>query len=113
MQNQLPKKYENNFFIRLKRFFSNIFHKKEMNDKLAEAIKENKKEVSFEKIDFDKMKEMSNKANLKDDILTLVEKNPKLIETLSVKQLKALEHMYDDIIENNNRKIKKLKREIA
>jgi len=78
-----------------------------------EVIKQDKIEINTNESDFDKMKVASNRVRIKEDILILVEKNPALIENLSLDKLKELDKMYDEIIEKNDRKIKQLKREIA
>ena len=113
MKNKLPIKYEDGFFSKIKKFFSNIFKKNSVATQELEVIKENKIEINTNESDFDKMKVASNRVRIKEDILSLVEKNPALIENLSLDKLKELDKMYDEIIEKNDRKIKQLKREIA
>lgn len=113
MKNKLPIKYEEGFFRKIKKFFGNIFKKSVVAEKQPEVIKEDKKEINNNGTEFVKMKLASNKIKIKEDILTLIEKNPSLIETLSIGKLKELEKMYNEIIEKNDRKIKQLKREIA
>ena len=111
MTDNLPKKYEISFFNKIKRFFSNIFTKKnnvvEIKETIQKEIVENKAK------ELDKMKQLSNEAKIKEDILTLVKKNPELIKTMPIENLKELNRMCADIIEKNDREIKKLKREIA
>ena len=111
MKNKLPIKYENGFFFKIKNFFSNIFRKnyavvKEKN----EIIKENKTEIVNIESEFEKMKSASNKAKIEEDIFTLIEKHPELIETLSIDKLKVLSDICNKIIEENDRQIKKLNR---
>ena len=106
MISKLPIKYKDGFF-------SNIFKKKSVINELSEDIKENKVEINSKENEFDKMKLSSSKVKVKDDILTLIDNNPELINTLSIDKLKELDSMYDEIIEENDRKIKKLKRESA
>ena len=43
----------------------------------------------------------------------MVKKNPELIKTMPIENLEELNRMCADIIEKNDREIKKLKREIA
>jgi len=113
MENKLPIKYEDVFFSKIKKFFCNVFKKKSVTMEQFEVIKQDKIEINTNESDFDKMKVASNRVRIKEDILILVEKNPALIENLSLDKLKELDKMYDEIIEKNDRKIKQLKREIA
>ena len=46
-------------------------------------------------------------------MVKIIEKNPEVLERLTDIQLEELNKLYDKIIEENNRKINKLKREIA
>lgn len=109
----LPIKYKNGLFNRIKIFFNNIFKKKPIINENIEDIKENKVEINPKENEFYKMKVASNKVKIKNDILTLIDNNPELINTLPIEKLKALEGIYDEMIEENDRKIKKLKREFV
>ena len=113
MENKLPIKYKKGVFSNIKLFFSNFFKKKTIDYVSDYKLKENKFEISSRETEFEKMKAASNKIKIKEDILTLIEKKPQLIETLSIDRLAELEEMYDEIIEKNDRRIKQLKREIA
>lgn len=113
MTSKLPIKYKDGLFSKIKMFFSNLFQKKPIIDKSIKEIKENKLDINSKETEFNKMKVSSNKVMIKEEILTLIEKNPELIDTLSIEKLKELDSMYDEIIEKNDRKIRKLKREIA
>ena len=109
MENNLPDKYNENFRVKIKRFFSSFFKKKNIEEN-KEVQKENNDKIMDNSInEIKKMKEESKKAQLKEDILEMTKNNPKLIETLSTAQLKELNNMYDKVIEENNRKIDKLK----
>ena len=110
MKNKLPIKYENGFFFKIKNFFSNIFRKNYDVVEEHEIIKGNKIEINNIESEFAKMKRASNKAKIKEDIFTLIEKQPELIETLSIDKLKVLSDICNKIIEENDRKIKQLKR---
>jgi hypothetical protein len=113
MTSKLPIKYTDGFFNKIKMFFSNIFNKKTIINETSEEVKHNKVEINSKENEFDKMKTSSNKVKIKEDILTLIDNNPELINTLSIEKLEELDSMYDEIIEENDRKINKLKREIA
>ncbi len=62
---------------------------------------------------FEKMRKATKQIEIKEDILAIVDKNPQLINTLSLKNLKALNKMYDDVIEKNNLEISRLKRRVC
>lgn len=120
IDNELPKKYKNSFFIYIKKFFAGIFRKKQeqvtykMNDIEQKVdMKTKQVESTEDKNELEKMKVLSNEIKLKEDIISLIEKNPALLDTLSIERLEELEKMYDMIIEKNEMKIKKLKREIS
>lgn len=113
MTSKLPIKYKDGFLSKIKMFFSSIFKKNTSVNEPIEEIKENKVEISSKENEFDKMKVASSKVKIKDDILTLIDTNPELINTLSIDKLKELDSMYDEIIAENDRKINKLKREIV
>jgi len=112
MENKLLIKYENNFFNKIKKFFSKILKKEPPIVNQVEVIKCNKIEVGTKVDEFDKMKKASKKAKIKEDILMLIEGNPQLLDTLSIDKLKELDQMYDEVIEKNDRKIKQLQREL-
>ena len=113
MNNNLPKKYEKGFWYRAKRFFSNIFSRKKINEPKLEMGGKTKVIARNNIDEFAKMKEESRKVKLKEEIIEMIDKNPKLIDTLSATKLKELNNMYDKIIEENERIIKGLQRKIA
>ena len=113
MISKLPIKYKDGLFSKIKIFFSNILKKNSIIFETIEEDEHNKVGINSKETEFDKIKVASNKVKIKDDILTLIENNPELINTLSIDKLKQLDSMYDEIIEENDRKINKLKREIA
>jgi len=59
------------------------------------------------------MKKASKRVDLEEDIIKIVEKNPDLIDNLTILQLEKLNEMYDKIIEENDRKIQRLKSKLA
>ena len=59
---------------------------------------------------FEKMRKATKQVEIKEDILAIIDKKPQVINTLSLKNLKALDKMYDDIIEKNDLEIRRLKR---
>ena len=54
------------------------------------------------------MKSESQKAELKNDILELLKKNPEMAKTLSIERLKEVIKMYDEKIEKNQKEIEYL-----
>jgi len=117
MIDNLPKKFENNFIVKLKRFFAKVFFKKKNNINV-----EGNKEKSVEQEDvnitpqvdiFKEWHKEKNEVKIKEDIVHMIDKNPELIDKLSVKQLKALNEMYTKLIEENNRIIKDLERRLS
>lgn len=113
MNNNLPKKYEESFWYRIKRFFSNIFSRNKINESKSEMVVKTKTIAQNNIDEFAKMKAESRKVKLKEEIIEMIDKNPKLIDTLSATKLKELNNMYDKIIEENERIIKGLQRKIA
>ena len=118
MKNNLPTKYEESFIHRIKKFFVNLFSKKTKEEIVEKIEKEEKVEnvVKEEKIQndiFSQMKEGSKKANLKEDIFNMVNSNPDVLSTLTLEQLEEIDKMYDQKIEEKEKKINKLKRALA
>lgn len=113
MMNKLPIKYEGRFFNKIKNFFYRLFKKDVIVEECNIDIKENKIETNIQESEIENMKKISNKEKAKDEIVDLIEKNPEVLKTLSLEQLKKIDSIYDEIIKENDRKINKLKREIA
>ena len=113
MNSKLPEKYKNSFFVRIRRLFSSAFGKKQVVtqentiEKTVQAPVTNKENV------FETMKKGSQQVAIKEDILAMVDKNPQLINTLSLENLKQLDKMYDDIIAKNNLEIRKLEKMVS
>jgi hypothetical protein len=125
MGNNLPSEYQDNFISKFKRFFSNLFAKKTKkvitekkqavepeikNDILPKEI--SKVETQLE-ITFSSMKSETRKSALKEDIFNMVDKNPELLNSLTIEQLEEIDKMYDKKIEENKKKIRKLERALA
>lgn len=109
MENRLPGKYEPSFISKIKNFISNIFNTKNKSKEPEKVeIRENVIKKQSEKPDtLTEMKIMSKKGKLKDEILSMIDENPKLIESLSTTRLKELISMYDKEIEEIEEKEKK------
>lgn len=110
MTNNLPDKYRENFIYKLKRAFQKLFDKKNrvIEVKKEEVVKNEKTQTDV----FEQMRHESKKVKLENDILAIIDNNPELINTLSFERLEVVSKMYDKIIEDNNRKINKLKRSL-
>ena len=118
MKNNLPTKYEESFISRIKNFFANLFSKKTKEEVVEqiekeEKIEEVKKDEMSQKDIFSQMKEESKKINLKEDIFNMVNNNPELLDTLTLEQLEEINKMYDQKIEEKEKKINKQKRALA
>ena len=111
MSNNLPTIPKEGFFYRIKQFF--IKNKKiKVNVEETSVEEQVTKEEKIDKplSDIEKMRMQGKKARLKEEIIEIVDKNPELIRSLSDENLDELNKMYDEIIEENDRKIKDLER---
>ena len=115
LADNLPKKSENNFIIKLKRFFAKIFFKENKNiEGNNEKIVEQDEINITPQVDiFKEWHKEKNETKIKEDILHMIDKKPELIDKLSVKQLKALNEMYYKVIEENNKIIKDLESKLV
>jgi len=111
MESNLPKKYDDSLFNRIKKAFLKIFGKNIVKPQGVIQRTEDKK--CSKKDDFYDMKLLSDKAKIKEDILNIIESKPEIIEKLSTERLRELKKMYEVIIEENDRIIKKLKRKVS
>ncbi len=113
MNNTLPEKCKNSFFVRIRRFFSSAFGKKQVVTQENTMEKTVREPVTNKENVFETMKKGSQQVAIKEDILAMVDKNPQLINTLSLENLKQLDKMYDDIIAKNNLEIRKLEKMVS
>ena len=105
MNNKGMIKYQENFITKIKNFLKTIFGKKEEKYKRTE-IKQNKNDfINDIKINSKITDKISNRKRF----LKVIDGNEKELKKLSIDRLKKLEEYYDDIIKNNNEKIRKLK----
>lgn len=124
MKNNEIIEYKQNFLEKIKNFFKKIFKSKKTENKNIVAIKNNNNEnlntgnnksssVQVEKEEFtEELKVNSNTANRvidKKKLLEQLDGNRETLNMLSVDRLKKLEAYYDEIIEQNEKKIKDLK----
>ena len=115
MSNNLPSKVQQGFFIKIRRFFAELFNKK--NNDFEQAKGTTVKNIANTKVIpenvFTQMKKESKKLHLEDDILNMVNNNSGLIETLSIEQVEYLNKLYDKVIEEKKMKIKRLEKMLA
>lgn len=117
MNNNGMIEYKESFITRLNNFFKKLFSKQniqhnniqqEMSNKRVNHLAEDEKKDDFiNGLKLDE-KELKNVVK-KDNFLKEMEENPEKLNMLSIDRLKKIEQHYDNIIEENERKIKKLK----
>ncbi len=113
----LPIEPENGFIGKIKKFFRNIFGKKEHLNVVD--TNEKKIDVSNKTSVFEEMQRQSKKLENEEFIIYQTVKNPELIKNLSEDKKKKLEELYDkkirendEIIAMNNEKIAYLKNKL-
>lgn len=116
MDNKGMIEYKESFISKIKNFFKNLFgnKKQECNNiqiiaiEKEQKIKSNEREEKFLKeIKIDE--NISSTVIKKNTFLEEIDGNVEALNMLSVDRLKKLEKYYEDIIKQNNAKIKKLK----
>lgn len=115
MSDNLPSIPRKGFFSKIGDFFSKFRYKKEIIKQETIDTKTEVKEVIREKAPngIEEMKKQGRKTLLKEEIFEIIDKKPELIKTLSDEHLDELNKMYDDVIEENDRKIRELERTLA
>ena len=103
--------YKNNFITRIRNFFKRIFkrnintypNEKEFNNNTQD---DNKKDKFIDdiKIDYNAVDIVVKKTLL----LQEIEENDEVLNTLSIGKLRELEEYYDNVIKDNEEKIRKL-----
>lgn len=97
MKNSIQKIY-----INIKNFLANIFKKKNL---MLEEPKEKNSKNSSEISNIEKLrKENENRQKIK-EIIDITEKNPDVLDNLSIKQLRVIDNYYDESLEEINKKI--------
>ena len=105
MNNNLPIEHKSSVINNLKSFFIRIFKK----DK--PSLTENR-EVELDSALLN-MKEESKKLKLREDIFYTIRNNQELLNTLTLSQLNEINKLYDEKINEKERKIKRLKRKLS
>lgn len=97
MKNSIQKIY-----INIKNFLANILKKKNL---MLEEPKEKNIKNSSEISNIEKLrKENENRQKIK-EIIDITEKNPDVLDNLSIKQLRVIDNYYDESLEEINKKI--------
>ena len=108
MKNNEMIKYKESFIYKIKSFLKKIFGRQKYSNIQEELVNKEEKKNSF--IDTLKVDEKLVDAVVeRKKFLKEIEGNEKALNMLSMDRLKKLEEYYDNIIEQNNAKIKKLK----
>ena len=115
MNNNGMIEYKESFITKIKKFFKRLFQKKEeqYNYVQQEPINEIAEEKNERQSDFFDNIKIDTKAISyvinKKDFLEEIKGNEEKLNMLSIDRLKKLEEYYDNIIAENEKKIKKLK----
>lgn len=90
-------------YINIKEFLASIFKKKNL--MLEEPKVEVETKKNFELSDLEKLRKESENRQKINEIIDITEKNPGLLENLSIKQLQVIDNYYDESLEEINKKI--------
>lgn len=110
MSNNLPEKYKNNIFYKIRSFIRNIFVKQQQVE--TEEIYNDKTDGSVNvKVDsvVSVFGNEKSKTKTKEEIFNIIDSNPDVLEKLPTERLYELTKMYDEKILENDRQIKHLK----
>lgn len=118
MNNNGLVEYKESFVLKIRKLFKRIFGKSEesykhINHTQKESKIESKADDFLQDIFVNDLKVDVNATNTvieRNAFLKELEGNEKALKMLSIDRLKKLEEYYDDIIEQNNERIKKLKK---
>lgn len=116
MNNNGLIEYKESFITKIRKFFKRIFGKKDKqynsiqeqtNVNISESINDEKKDSFITELSVDDKK--INNVIEKKNFLKDIEGNEEKLNMLSIDRLQKLEKYYDNIIAENDKKIKKLK----
>ena len=106
MSNNLPEKYKSNIFHKIRSFIRNIF----MKEARVEIKEVHKEEVNIKSDNvINNLIKEKNKTKVKEEIFSIINKNPNALEGLSTERLYELTKLYDEKILENDREIRYLK----
>ena len=110
MENNLPKKYNEGIFYKIRNFFLKIFGKRTsiVNENVvnSEIVKQ---EQEINKNSIDVMREENTKNREKEHVLNQIERNLELIDDWPIEKLLKLEKIYDEKIKKYDVEIARLK----
>lgn len=113
MKSNLPQVYKDGIFNKLKRFWTGLFYKKQEGLIVKDLKVHNniKRDNSF-KINLlePEINRIAKEKEIKGNIIDMVEKNPELLQSMSIENLKKLVKVYEDAIKEKEEKIEKLKK---
>ncbi len=110
MKNKGMIKYKESFIYKIKSFFKKIFGKQKYSNIQEGFVNQEVKEKQNSFIDTLKVDDKLVDAVVeRNKFLKEIDGNEKALNMLSMDRLKKLEEYYNNIIEQNNAKIKKLK----
>ena len=116
MSNNRMIEYKESFITKIRKFFKRLFSKKDnqynsmhekINENVNEYINDEKKDEFIIELSVDNKK--INNVIEKKNFLEEIEGNEEKLNMLSIDRLQKLEKYYDNIIAENDKKIKKLK----
>ena len=116
MNNNGLIEYKESFITKLRKFFKKLFGKKDnqyniiqekTNENVSESINDEKKDNFISELRVED-KEINNIVK-KGNFLKEIEGNAEKLNMLSIDRLKKLEKYYDNVIAENDKKIKKIK----
>lgn len=112
MENNLPQKYKNNLFEKIKSFFIRLFKLTERKEKIVNSTLAENNNLTSKNI-VDTMKNESTNNTKREELLFQIEKNPSLIDKWPIEKLLKLDSIYEEKIKEYDNEIKKLKKYIA
>ena len=115
----LPQVYNDGIFGKIRRFFKNLFLKKKQIENVSIVSSENNQIDIEEKKDWfeqfyyaNELQQMNKEKNRKEIMINTIGNKPELLDTASIETLRKIEETYNNIIKENNEKIKLLKGKI-
>ena len=110
MNDNLPQKYNDSIFYKIKRFCFNIFNRKK------EGLVVKNLEISKTREEFKnyltqaEVQEQAHEKEIKNSILDIVKEKPELLKTMSIEKLKKVILLYEEAIKETELKIQNLKK---
>ena len=114
MNNKEMVEYKEPFISRIKKFFKNLFNKEQLYTDTKKVSNDPEQKIKMKKNENDFFNDIKVNGIEKNDVykkkafLDEINENPEALNMLSIDRLKKLEEYYDDIIKQNDEKIKKM-----